>query len=261
MHTKISPDNPYSPSRWAFAWEYVPENSAAHLDFGCHDGKFLNSLKKKNIQRLVGVDVSRQSIKNGRKLLPQLELITIDHAGNIPFDDSSFSSITLLDVLEHIYEQSELSSELNRVLKDKGTLVVTVPGKHIFSFLDMGNLKFRFPRMHRWYYSRKHSLKEYEDRYVSNPEGLIGDISAKKHWHEHFTREKLEKLLTESGFSVTDFDGTGFFSRVINNLDYLLKWARPVHKLLELLKNLDAKLFESTNLFCVAEKQSPKPDN
>ena len=254
MHTKISPDNPYRYNRWCFAWEYVPAGAAAHLDFGCNKGEFLNKLKDKKVGRLVGVDVSEEAVRQGQELFPELEIIKIDEARSLPFDDAAFDSITILDVLEHVYEQAELLAELNRVLKDGGKLVVTVPGRHLFSFLDIGNLKFRFPRLHRWYYCLKHSREEYEYRYVSNPDGLIGDVSAKRRWHEHFSRPKLQKLLTGAGFNVIDFDGTGFFSRVIGNVGYFLKWLKPAHRALAKLQSFDNRLFESTNLFCVAKK-------
>ena len=254
MHTKISPDNPYGHNRQGFAWENVPGNSVAHLDFGCYDGAFLNMLKDKNIGRLVGVDVSEEAVKKGQRLYPELEIIKIREATALPFDDGVFSSATILDVLEHVYEQTELLAELNRVLKDGGKLIVTVPGQHLFSFLDMGNFKFRFPRLHRWYYCLRHSREEYEYRYVSNPDGLTGDISAKKRWHEHFSREKLRRLLEKAGFGIIDFDGSGFFSRVIGNMNYFLRWIKPVHKTFTWLGSIDTKLFESANLFCVAEK-------
>jgi len=254
MHTKISPDNPYGHNRWGFAWEHVPTGPVAHLDFGCSKGLFLSKLRRRKGGRLVGVDVSEEKVKQGRELFPDLEIIKIREAASLPFDDGTFDSVTILDVLEHVYEQTQLLAELNRVLKDGGEMVVTVPGQHFFSFLDMGNLKFRFPKLHRWYYCFRHSPEEYECRYVSNPDGLIGDVSAKKRWHEHFSRKKLSKLLTEAGFSVIDFDGTGFFSRVIGNISHFLKWLKPVHKALTKLQNLDCRLFESTNLFCIAEK-------
>jgi len=254
MHTKISPDNPYGHNRQGFAWENVPGNSVAHLDFGCYDGAFLNMLKDKNIGRLVGVDVSEEAVKKGQRLYPELEIIKIREATALPFDDGVFSSATILDVLEHVYEQTELLAELNRVLKDGGKLIVTVPGQHLFSFLDMGNFKFRFPRLHRWYYCLRHSREEYEYRYVSNPDGLTGDISAKKHWHEHFGRNKLSKLLIEAGFRVIDFDGAGLFARLIGNVAYLFQWIKPIKIALGELAKLDSKFFESANLFCVAEK-------
>lgn len=254
MHTRISPDNPYRYSRWCFAWEHVSAGAGAHLDFGCNKGEFLNRLRDKKCGRLVGVDVSEEAVKQGHQLFPGLEIIKTGESAQLPFEDASFESITVLDVLEHVYEQREILAELNRVLKDGGKLIVTVPGRHFFSFLDMGNFKFRFPRLHRWYYCLRHSREEYEYRYVSNPDGLIGDVSGKKWWHQHFSRTEMQKLLTEAGFDVIDFDGAGFFGRVIGNVGYFFKWLKPAHRALGRLQRFDSRLFESTHLFCVVKK-------
>jgi len=254
MHTKITPDNPHGYNRYGFAWEHVPPDGMGHLDFGCYDGTFLVTLKSKGIAWLVGVDISEDAVRKAHEKFPDMEIINISQGAALPFKDGLFTSITILDVIEHVAEQSALLDELNRVLKDDGLLVVTVPGQNLFSFLDIGNLKFRLPKLHHWYYRRRHSNAEYECRYVSNPNGLIGDISAEKHWHEHFSRAKLQKLLKKSGFSVVDFDGTGFFSRVIKLVSLFLGWFNPLQLFLKKIETLDAKSFESANLFCVARK-------
>lgn len=254
MHTKIAPENPHGYNRYGFAWQNVPYGGAAHLDFGCYDGRFLATLKGRGIARLVGVDICTDAVRQARERFPDIEIIQISETVPLPFENGAFTSISVLDVIEHVDEQSALLGELNRVLQDSGILVITVPGQHLFSFLDAGNLKFRFPRIHRWYYCRKHSRAEYEYRYVSNPDGLIGDISANKCWHEHFSRMKLKRLLNTSGFTAVDFDGTGFFIRVINYAALSLGRFRPLQPLFRKLKNCDARFFESANLFCVARK-------
>ena len=260
MHTRLTPDNPHGYNRYGFAWQNVPAGGSKpafgrHLDFGCSDGAFLATLKSKGIARLVGVDISREAVRKAGERFPDMQIIHISKPVPLPFKDGEFTSITILDVIEHVDKQLALLGELNRVLKDDGTLVVTVPGQHLFSFLDMGNLKFRFPQLHRWYYCRKHSEAEYEYRYVSNPDGLIGDISAQKRWHEHFSRAKLEKLLNSCGCTVLEFDGTGLISRVIKNIGCLFGRFKPLQCLMEKIGTMDAKFFESANLFCVARKK------
>ena len=254
MRTTISPSNPHHHSRYGFAWEKIPAGGAAHLDFGCGDGAFLNSLRSKKIGRLVGVDISRNAVEEAAARFPDIDVRRIPRATPLPFENGEFSSVSLLDVVEHIFEQAALLKEVRRALAEDGTLVVTVPGKHLFSFLDMGNLKFRFPELHRWYYCRTHSVEEYDRRYVSNPEGLVGDVSAKKRWHEHFSRAGLERLLGESGFRMMGFDGAGLFARPISVVGRVLGRIRLLRPLLRRVTLWDARRFSSTHLFCVVRK-------
>jgi 2-polyprenyl-3-methyl-5-hydroxy-6-metoxy-1,4-benzoquinol methylase len=127
MRTAPSLGNPYRYNRYSFAWENVPPSSPAHLDFGCGDGRFLASLKTKGIDRLVGVDISRDVVCRARQRFPELEILHISDTVPLPLGDAQFMSITLMDVIEHIDEQNALLDELNHVLKHDGVLIVTVP--------------------------------------------------------------------------------------------------------------------------------------
>jgi hypothetical protein len=91
MHTKISSDNPYGYNRWGFAWEYAPRGGVAHLDFGCYEGAFLNTLIDKEIGRLVGVDVCKEAVKKGQLRFPELLIIKVPEAAVLPFGDTMFS--------------------------------------------------------------------------------------------------------------------------------------------------------------------------
>jgi SAM-dependent methyltransferase len=255
MRTPLGSDNPHSASRYGFAWEMVPSGGAAHLDFGCYDGAFLASLRSKRIGRLVGIDANSEALATGRAEYPELELIHQREPVPLLLGDGAFSSITILDVLEHVVEQEPLLREFHRVLAAEGVLIVTVPGQYLLSFLDLGNLKFRFPRLHRWWYCRTHSRAEYERRYVANPDGMIGDISAEKAWHEHFSRSKLAALLGRTGFAVERFDGTAFFTRAMAPLRLTVGRLRPAGRALDRLARWDARTFSSMNLFCAARKR------
>ena len=261
MHTQISSENPHGCNRYGFAWEHISPDGRAHLDFGCYDGTFLQSLRSKGIDRLVGVDVSSQAVEKAHQSYPHLDIRHLPESSTLPFEDKHFTSITLLDVLEHVYAQADLLVELRRVLSDDGVLIITVPGRHIFSFLDIGNLKFRFPRLHRWSYCRKHSHQEYEHRYVSNPDGLIGDISARKRWHEHFSQIKMRSLLGKCGFQVELFDGSGLFTRPLGILGHTLCFSSSLLRIHRRIVKADFRKFESMNLFCLTRKAMPKPSN
>jgi SAM-dependent methyltransferase len=254
MKTQIEPGNPFGGDRYGFAWQHVPAGQKAHLDFGCGDGRFLAALEDKGCGRLVGVDISREAVKQAKQRCDHAEIVHLTQAVPLPFPDAAFSSVSLLDVLEHVHGQGVLLGELQRVLQAGGMLIVTVPRRHVFSFLDVGNLKFRFPRLHRWCYCRSHSRREYERRYVSNPDGLVGDVSAKKRWHEHFTQPGLTELLSRNGFGTAECDGAGFFMRILKLADLPLRRLGPARRAISKLRAWDGRWFSSANLFCVAQK-------
>jgi len=262
MHTRLSPDNPHGPSRYGFAWEHVPAGAAAHLDFGCSDGAFLASLRSKGIARLLGVDASRDAVDRARRRFPDLDVQHITPGAALPFADGVFTSITLLDVLEHVYGQADLLRELARILAADGRLIVTVPRRYVFSFLDAGNLKFRFPRLHRRFFLLRHTRDQYDRRYVASPDGLIGDVSARKRWHEHFRREGLADVLGRCGFEPLAWDGSGFFTRPLTPLLVVLGAVPGLRRVGRAIRRLDARCFASMNLFCVARKKggaAPSP--
>ncbi len=261
MRFRPSTANPHTALRFAYAWEQIPPDTAGHLDVGCFDGEFLASLQSRRIGRLVGADASSAALTKAREMHPQCEFVHLSPPeGDLPFADESFTSVSLLEVIEHVADQKHLLGEVHRVLAPGGVLLVSVPGKHLFSFLDVGNLKFRFPHLHRWFYVRKHGREEYHRRYVDNPEGLVGDISMKKRWHEHFRSDGLKQLLRSSGFEVRDLDGAGFFWRLILGSGIALNQLRFVPAS-QALKAALAKAYQwdntlgsVANLFCQAVK-------
>lgn len=52
---------------------------------------------------------------------------TCDLTQRLPFDDASFDTIVLSDVLEHIPNPEHLWSEMSRIVRPQGTVIVNVP--------------------------------------------------------------------------------------------------------------------------------------
>lgn len=51
-------------------------------------------------------------------------------ATQLPFDSDSFDAVTMFDVLEHIPDHEKAISEALRVLRSRGTLLVSTPNEH-----------------------------------------------------------------------------------------------------------------------------------
>lgn len=255
MQTLLRKDNPFGYTRHGFLWEILKESSGGfHLDYGAYDGSVIRTLVETDcVSSAVGVEVNREVVSQCKDRMPAgAALRVIDRGSSLHFENNTFDSASLLDVLEHIADQKIVLGEVLRVLKPGGKLIVTVPGKHLFSFLDTGNFKFRFPRLHKQLYLRRHSLEEYDERYIDNPDGLIGDIEREKGWHQHFSRKELRELLEKCGFHVQRFDGSGYFTRIF--LPFRLISPGFIKVFWDRILTFDAKLFSRANLFCLAEK-------
>ncbi len=226
-----------------------------HLDFGAHDGAMLNVFRATGaIAKGFGLELNSEAIKRGLPNLDsQVRLIHIKKNATLPFDDNYFDSISMIGVLEHIHDQDRIICELKRVVKAGGELTFAVPGKHLFSFLDMGNWKFLFPQLHKFYTLRRIGAVEYQRRYQSSVDGLVGDIEVEKGWHQHFSYDELIQLLSKHGLTFVDKDGYGFFHRLLINVQYFLP--RGLKELLNPLIRLDSIAFHSAEIWVVVKKR------
>jgi SAM-dependent methyltransferase len=91
------------------------------LDVGCGIGDFLNHRTE-----TVGVDINPATVEwcrsRGLDAYPM-------SPNELPFQDGSFDSAILDNVLEHLADPAELLSEIGRVLRPRSSLVVGVPGQ------------------------------------------------------------------------------------------------------------------------------------
>ena len=103
--------------------------SGLTLDYGCGIGDFLKYYKNS-----IGVDISEEAIEHCRNKGFNVRLIK---KKLLPFEDNFFDSVVMDNVLEHIHKPNEIINEIKRVLKNKGRLVIGVPGvKGYISDLD-----------------------------------------------------------------------------------------------------------------------------
>lgn len=256
MKRKLSPSNPFPINAKAHFWEVLKAEgkSDLHLDFGAHDGKIITELVRTGVViRAIGLDANSEVVKKSQQSLPDnVELLTITVGEKLPFPDETFSSVSLFGVLEHVHDQDKLLGELNRVTKNGGLFVVAVPGKHFFSFMDMGNWKFVFPRIHKFFVSTWKGKEYYQARYAANKDGLIGDIEAEKAWHQHFTKSELAILLRKYSFETIAIDGFGFFWRVLRNVRYFSP--QLIKKFIDRLVLADQKMFSSAEIWVISRK-------
>lgn len=106
-------------------------NNGKLLDVGCGTGHFLKYLNDTtNSWALFGVEPNERL----RKIASKTVGATIKNGSlkNIRFNNNTFDIITCLDVLEHSIELEKNLSELRRVLKTNGYILVQAPNYKSF---------------------------------------------------------------------------------------------------------------------------------
>ena len=117
--------------RYALAKEFVQGKNV--LDIACGEG-YGSNLLAETAEMVKGVDIDESTItkaknKYGRK---NLSFVT-GSVEKIPFDASSFDVVTSFETLEHISAHDTMLTEIKRVLRPGGVLLISTPDKKTYS--------------------------------------------------------------------------------------------------------------------------------
>jgi ubiquinone/menaquinone biosynthesis C-methylase UbiE len=164
---------PYEVWRREILKKKISKGDFLILDVGCGRGTISEELTNNNT--VIGLDVCEIALKEAAVKGIEVKLWDIDKG--IPFENSYFDIVLVMDVLEHILEPEHLFDECKRVLKNKGLLIISVP--------NMLNLLNRF-------YFFCGIFKDITD--INHKQNLL--------FSEHirvFSKKVLEKLIEKKG--------------------------------------------------------------
>lgn len=100
---------------------FIPGN-AIIIDVGCGDAealRYICSVKKPRVS--VGIDA-----RKGLTAHSWTNIFRGD-AENLPFKDKSFDCVTVIATIEHLPCPVDALADFSRILKRKGTLIITTP--------------------------------------------------------------------------------------------------------------------------------------
>lgn len=103
----------------------IARKSTKILDVGCGEGSHLNLFLSSG-QIGIGIDTNRFALNLAKKQYPKYKFIHFS-GKNIPFPDNTFDLVYSTFVLEHTTDPEILISEMARVLKPNGQLVILCP--------------------------------------------------------------------------------------------------------------------------------------
>ncbi len=119
------------------------------LDIGCATGLYVNELSRMGYDA-VGVDSHLGFLKQAREGPGRFICFDIETNGHLPFADSRFDTVLILDLLEHIDNQKRLLEEACRVCQRN--VLVAVPNKrpralegtpwYFHTFLDPTHVRY-----------------------------------------------------------------------------------------------------------------------
>ena len=98
----------------------VKYSSGRTIDIGCGLGSLLSYNPE-----IIGVDINKHCVEYCQNL--GLKAFTMP-VNILPFDNGSFETVILDNVLEHIAEPATLIQEIKRVLVRDGRVIILVPG-------------------------------------------------------------------------------------------------------------------------------------
>ncbi len=133
-------ESPYYLDKLSKVVGFLEKHSGNFLDVGMGVGNLEKKILKEHLAlNLYGVDISPKAIKYVRKEIKGN--FYVSRIFKMPFKNSFFDAVAILDVLEHIYKKDNVRAlkEVNRILKRKGGLIISVPLNENLAILNKEN--------------------------------------------------------------------------------------------------------------------------
>jgi SAM-dependent methyltransferase len=123
-----------SEHRGRYLWAAQLAEGREVLDAGCGTGYGTAILAAAGARRVVGVDVSKDAIEYARSSTAPAPVseFSLGSIHELPFEDSTFDLAVCFEVIEHVDDQDLAISELRRILRPTGVLVMSSPNRNVY---------------------------------------------------------------------------------------------------------------------------------
>lgn len=260
---KLTLNNPFDKHilyHYKLAFDYIPNKKYIHiLDFGCGDGDFAEVLTSK-APYVYGYDVIDKPFNKELKLSKKVHFTLGKPEEKLPYKDNLFDIVTMFHVIEHVVDEETTIKEIHRILKKDGKLILAAPYKGLLTWMDLANIRYISPGIHKILFSLLFGNKSYKKIY-KNASGIYSDSSSNRSWHKHYLEEEIGKL--QKKFTIEKFYKFSLFHPILNMLNIIDAAVRkknflPVNKVLELLFYVDNRINAgdySYNFMVIARKK------
>ena len=117
--------------RYYFAQSLIA--GKAVLDVACGEG-YGSDILSRSASSVVGVDIATQAVEHATERYGSDKLSFVAaSAAHLPFDDAQFDAVVSFETIEHHDQHDEMMSEIRRVLKPGGLMIMSSPNKQHYS--------------------------------------------------------------------------------------------------------------------------------
>lgn len=174
------------------------------LDIGCGKGTLLEALSKEVNSKLYGVDVYETKSKP-----KDWSYKSADITKALPYQDNKFDLVVLGEVIEHLPDPDFVLSEINRILKSGGLLIVSTP--NMVSWINRILIPFGIQPLFTETSTKMNLGRKYK---------IFGQGGKVQGHLKIFTHNSLREILELSQFKVISMTGSTFhFPKPIIYLD------------------------------------------
>lgn len=134
------------PERFALRREFLlahVQPGETVLDLGCGAGEFSEALLTAGAMP-IGVDVAREALRRAQERLPGADLRLWRDGEPLPLEDGSVDAVWAGEVIEHVADVARWLSEVRRVLRPRGALLLTTPHHGPLTLLGLALSPRRF---------------------------------------------------------------------------------------------------------------------
>jgi 2-polyprenyl-3-methyl-5-hydroxy-6-metoxy-1,4-benzoquinol methylase len=107
------------------------------LDVGCGDGWFAAVLSRAGAE-VVALDAATEAVRRTLARQPGLDARVLDCEAGLPLADASFDVVWAGETIEHVADTAGCVSELRRVLRSGGVLLLSTPDHGPLTRLRLG---------------------------------------------------------------------------------------------------------------------------
>ena len=130
------------------------------LDIGTGTGKLLELVHQKKRIQCTGVDTNSAMLKEAKRKLANTNIVLqkIEAGRNFPFENESFDTITICNVLFNLKQEAidHILNESIRLLKNNGKIIVLTPtGNNSFMTLSKSYFSLKNLSIYIWYYATR----------------------------------------------------------------------------------------------------------